>query len=148
MQQPLAGDAYLAGKTIVLQLQQLPDGLYLWGGETTVKLPESSGYGGRNQHLALSAAETLAPDDDIVILAAGTDGTDGPTDHAGAIIDFSTRERGQANGLDAHSCLLQADSGSYLAACGDVLQTGPTGTNVMDMVIAGKGLRKRLNESM
>lgn len=139
MEQSLAGDARVAGKAIASQLQQLPDGLYLWGGETTVKLPDNAGVGGRNQHLALSAAETLAPDDDIVILAAGTDGTDGPTDFAGAIVDFSTHERGQLTGLDARSCLLQADSGSYLAVCKDLLRTGPTGTNVMDMVIAGKG---------
>ncbi|MGB5179529.1 MAG: DUF4147 domain-containing protein [Gammaproteobacteria bacterium] len=139
MQEPLAGDAQLAGQAIVLQLESLPDGIYLWGGETTVSLPASAGTGGRNQHLALSAAQALDAHDDIVILAAGTDGTDGPTDYAGAIVDASTHERGQAKGLVAHTCLQQADSGRYLAACGDLLQTGPTGTNVMDMVIAYKG---------
>ena len=116
----------------------MPEGIYLWGGETTVILPAISGTGGRNQHLALSAAQVLPAHGDIVILAAGTDGTDGPTDYSGAIVDADTLERGQANGLDAGSCLQQADSGSYLAACGDLLQTGPTGTNVMDMVIAYK----------
>ena len=74
-----------------------------------------------------------------MVLAAGTDGTDGPTDYSGAIVDASTLERGQAKGLDAESCLQQADSGRYLAACDDLLQTGPTGTNVMDLVIANKG---------
>jgi glycerate 2-kinase len=139
MQEPLAGNAQLAGQAIAIQLQKLPQGIYLWGGETTVTLPAITGTGGRNQHLALSAAQALPAHADIVILAAGTDGSDGMTDYAGAIVDSSTLERGQAKGLDAGSCLQQADSGSYLAACGDVLQTGPTGTNVMDVVIAYKG---------
>ena len=139
MEEPLAGDAQLAGQAIVSKLEQLPDGIYLWGGETTVRLQAIAGTGGRNQHLALSAAQALPAHEDIVILAAGTDGTDGPTDYAGAMIDSGTLERGQVKGFDADSCLQQADSGSYLAACDDVLQTGPTGTNVMDMVIACKG---------
>jgi glycerate 2-kinase len=74
-----------------------------------------------------------------VILAAGTDGSDGPTDYSGAIVDAGTLERGQVKGLDPGNCLQRADSGGYLAASGDLLQTGPTGTNVMDMVIAYKG---------
>jgi glycerate 2-kinase len=139
MAQPLAGDAQLAGQAIASQLQELPEGVYLWGGETTVMLPEVTGAGGRNQHLALSAAHALRAHNDIVLLAAGTDGTDGPTDCAGAIIDASTIRRGQIKGLDAPTCLQQADSGGYLAATDDVLLTGPTGTNVMDMVIAYKG---------
>ena len=139
MAQPLAGDAQLAGQAIASQLQELPEGVYLWGGETTVILPEVTGAGGRNQHLALSAAHALRAHNDIVLLAAGTDGTDGPTDCAGAIIDASTIRRGQIKGLDALTRLQQADSGGYLAATGDVLLTGPTGTNVMDMVIAYKG---------
>ena len=139
METPLTGDAQLAGQAIASQLQHSPDGLYLWGGETTVILPAITGTGGRNQHLALSAAQALPAHGDTVILAAGTDGTDGPTDYSGAIVDASTLERGQAKGLDAGSCLQGADSGNYLAASGDLLQTGPTGTNVMDMVIAYKG---------
>lgn len=139
METPLAGDAQLAGQAIASQLQRLPDGIYLWGGETTVMLPAITGMGGRNQHLALSAALALAAHEDIVILAAGTDGSDGPTDYSGAIVDAGTLERGQVKGLDAGNCLQQADSGGYLAASGDLLQTGPTGTNVMDMVIAYKG---------
>ena len=146
MQEPLAGDARLAGQTIALQLESLPDGIYLWGGETTVSLPAVPGSGGRNQHLALSAAPVLAVHADIVILAAGTDGTDGPTDYTGAIVDSSTLERGQAKGFDADSSLQQADSGSYLAACDDLFQTGPTGTNVMDLVIAYKGNCGPVNE--
>ena len=139
MEALLAGDAQRAGQAIASQLQRLPDGLYLWGGETTVMLPAITGTGGRNQHLALSAAQALPVHEDIVILAAGTDGTDGPTDYSGAIVDAGTLERGQLKGFDAGSCLQQADSGGFLAVSGDLLQTGPTGTNVMDMVIACKG---------
>ncbi len=139
MEESLAGNAQLAGQVIASQLQDLPEGFYLWGGETTLTLPKVAGKGGRNLHLALSAAHALWPREDIVILAAGTDGTDGMTDFAGAIVDASTVRRGQMQGLDAHSCLQQADSGGYLAATGDVLLTGPTGTNVMDTVIAYKG---------
>ena len=147
MEEPLAGEAQLAGQAIVAQLQQLPQGVYLWGGETTVELPANAGTGGRNQHLALSAARALPADEDIVILAAGTDGTDGPTDYAGAIVDAGTLERGRAQGLAVDSCLQQADSGRYLAATGDVLLTGPTGTNVMDMVIAYNGDCKPANQA-
>lgn len=139
MKESLAGDAQLAGQAIASQLQELPEGVYLWGGETSVTLPETTGTGGRNMHLALAAAHTLQGRDNTVILVAGTDGTDGPTDFAGAIIDASTPGRGQRQGLDVQTCLKQADSGRYLAATGDLLQTGPTGTNVMDLVIALKG---------
>jgi glycerate 2-kinase len=147
MEGPLTGDAQRAGQAIASQLQRLPEGIYLWGGETTVTLPAISGTGGRNQHLALSAAQALPAHADTVILAAGTDGTDGPTDYSGAIVDAGTLERGQQNGVDAGSCLQQADSGRYLAATGDLLQTGPTGTNVMDMVIAYKGNCESLGEA-
>ena len=138
MEELLAGDAQLAGQAIASQLQVLPQGIYLWGGETTVSLPKTAGTGGRNMHLALAAAGKITTRDNIVILAAGTDGTDGPTDFSGAIVDASTLRRGQRQGLDAQTCLQQADSGRYLAATRDLLQTGPTGTNVMDLVIACK----------
>jgi hydroxypyruvate reductase len=139
MEEPLAGDAQLVGEAIVSQLQALPEGCYLWGGETTVALPETTGTGGRNTHLALAAARRMTLRDSMVILAAGTDGTDGPTGYAGAIVDASTLRRGQRQGFDAQVCLQQADSARYLATSGDLLQTGPTGTNVMDMVVACKG---------
>ena len=71
-------------------------------------------------------------------LAAGSDGTDGATDDAGGLVDGGTLQRGREQGLDARDCLLRADSGRFLAASGDLLTTGPTGTNVMDLMI---GLR-------
>jgi hydroxypyruvate reductase len=133
---PLAGDAVQAARRIVAEISAGPPGLYLWGGETTVNLPAKPGRGGRNQQLALAAALELAGRDDICLLAAGTDGSDGPTEDAGALVDGGTVARGALQGLDAAECLARADAGSLLAASGDLLNTGPTGTNVTDLVIA------------
>ncbi len=113
--------------------------LHLWGGESTVRLPRRPGKGGRNQHLALAAARLMVVHDDLTLLAAGTDGTDGPTGDAGALVDSTTVERGTLGGFDADDCLARADSGRFLEAAGDLLHTGPTGTNVGDVVIGLKG---------
>jgi len=134
----LAGDATRAGRGVVARLSDKPAGLYLWGGETTLRLPGEPGCGGRSQHLALAAAGTMAGHAGMMLLAAGTDGTDGPTTAAGAVVDASTFSRIRACGLDPEDCLRRADSGTCLAACGDLLSTGPTGTNVTDMVIGIK----------
>lgn len=134
----LAGDAQTTGEALAGKLLQQPPGICLWGGETTVRLPERPGTGGRNQQLALAAAGVLAGASDCVMLAAGTDGSDGSSQAAGAIVDGGSIARMRAAGFDPGCCLQQADAGSCLAASGDLLHTGPTGTNVMDMVI---GLR-------
>jgi hydroxypyruvate reductase len=110
----------------------------VWGGESTVALPSQPGRGGRNQHLALAAAIELAGSEAISLLAAGTDGIDGASDDAGAVVDGATCGRGSEAGLDAREHLLQADSGTFLEECGDLLHTGPTGTNVGDLVIGRK----------
>lgn len=115
-----------------------PQGLYLWGGEGSVLLPAHPGRGGRNQQLALAAARYLAGHDNVVLLAVGTDGSDGPTEDAGALVDGGTVQRGEWEGLDALAALEQADAGRFLEASGDLVHTGPTGTNVMDLVIAWK----------
>ena len=138
MDEPLEGEAADAGARLVEQLRDSQAGLYLWGGETTVTLPANPGKGGRNQQLALAAACAMVDGDTIVLLSAGTDGTDGSTLAAGAVVDPATTTRGAAAGLDCGHCLKKADSGSYLEACGDLFVTGPTGTNVTDMVIAIK----------
>ena len=138
MHEHLGGDAADTGGRLIARLRDSQPGLALWGGETTVTLPAVPGKGGRNQHLALAAACTMAKGDTIVLLSAGTDGTDGTTLAAGAIVDPTTLARGKAAGLDPVQCLRQADSGRFLEACGDVLVTGPTGTNVTDMVIGLK----------
>jgi hydroxypyruvate reductase len=110
-------------------------GLYLWGGESSVKLPPTPGRGGRNQHLALAAARELAGEQHCLLLAAGTDGSDGPTEEAGALVDGATVERGEEEGISLEQALREADSGRFLEASGDLVETGPTGTNVMDLVI-------------
>lgn len=138
MDSRLSGDARAAGMRIARQLQQQPPGIHLWGGETTVRLPRQPGRGGRCQQLALAAADALSTRDDCCLLAAGSDGSDGPTDAAGALVDCNSIARVRAAGLDPDTCLQRADAGSCLAASGDLLYTGPTGTNVMDLVI---GLR-------
>jgi hydroxypyruvate reductase len=133
----LSGAAQAAAGEIAGFLSSAQPGAYLWGGETGVELPDNPGRGGRNQQFALSAAVALA-DCPVCLLAAGTDGNDGMTDAAGAIIDGGTAGRIAAQGLDAAACLQAADAGSCLAVSGDLLETGPTGTNVMDMVIGLK----------
>jgi glycerate 2-kinase len=135
----LCGDAASQGVTIAQTLLDGPAGLYLWGGETVVTLPAQAGEGGRCQHLALAAAQVLAGHDNIAVLGVGTDGNDGPGDVAGALIDGQTLQRARdAGALPAEVALRQADAGRFLAASGDLVDTGPTGTNVMDIVIGLK----------
>lgn len=134
----LKGDAEEEARSCVNFLKTQPDGIYLWGGETTVKLPANPGRGGRNQQFALAAAIALENNQEIVLLCAATDGTDGVTEDAGALVDGQTLARGRLENLDPVDCLRRADAGTFLAASGDLLYTGPTGTNVMDLVIALK----------
>lgn len=110
----------------------------IWGGESTVRLPPHPGHGGRNQHLALAAARFLPDYPQLLLLAAGTDGTDGPTDVAGGLVDADTCGRVALAGLDADDCLARADAGTALAAADALVRTGPTGTNVADLVIGLK----------
>jgi hydroxypyruvate reductase len=112
--------------------------LRVWGGESTVELPPRPGRGGRNQHLALAAARLIAGHGELLLLAAGTDGSDGVTDDAGALVDSESCSRISLAQLDPDDCLAQADSARALAASGDLLHTGPTGTNVGDLVVGLK----------
>lgn len=134
----LRGDAVDTGKRLAHAVRQGPLGIQVWGGETTVYLPETPGRGGRNQSLALSAAMELQGADGVFLLAAGSDGTDGPGEDAGALVDGDTIARGRLEGLDAEEFLAAADAGTFLEASGDLLHTGPTGSNVMDIVIGLK----------
>lgn len=104
------------------------------GGETVVHVT-GSGKGGRNQELALSSAVEIAGMSDVVICSVGTDGTDGPTDAAGGIVDGTTCARMKALGIDPVKMLLNNDSYNALKAVGDLVITGPTGTNVNDLII-------------
>ncbi len=108
--------------------------LWVLGGETTVTL-RGAGRGGRSQELALAAALGLEGSEGISVLAAGTDGTDGPTDAAGAFADGGSAARGRALGLDPRDCLERNDSYRFFAGEGGLLRTGPTRTNVMDLAL-------------
>ncbi|CRI66376.1 MOFRL domain protein [Thiocapsa sp. KS1] len=137
--QAVEGDAALAGRRLARALLSGPPGLSIAGGETTLSLPNAPGRGGRNQHLALAAAIELAGHADVLLLSAGTDGTDGPTDDAGALVDGATLARIGDAGLDALVGLRRADSGALLEASGDLIRTGATGTNVMDLILGWRG---------
>jgi hydroxypyruvate reductase len=108
------------------------------GGETTVTV-RGQGSGGRNQELALAAGLALngyplPPGIEVAVVSLGTDGTDGPTDAAGGLVTADTLARGRALGLDAAAALANNDSYHYLGALGDLIITGPTNTNVNDLI--------------
>jgi glycerate 2-kinase len=141
---PLAGEASAAGTSVAAALLQdystgsIPQRrCRIWGGETTVTLGETApGLGGRCQEFALSAARALAGAPGAVsLLAAGTDGRDGPTDAAGAIVDGNTWSAIGAAGRDPARDLATHDAYRALDAAGVLLRPGLTGTNVMDVVI-------------
>ncbi len=136
--QRLRGAAAPAGRRLGRALVAATPGLYVCGGETTVTLPAMPGRGGRNQHLALAAARELRGHAGVALLACGTDGVDGASDDAGALVDGGTWQRALDGGVDPRRALEQADSGRALEAAGDLLHTGVTGTNVGDIVIGLK----------
>lgn len=136
----MSGDVFVAAKHFSETIRTLESGIHVWSSETTVVLPENPGRGGRCQAMALAVAEHLQGHNDFVFMAVGTDGSDGPSDDAGAMVDAETIARGTLSGLDAKQCLLTANAGVFLQASGDLIQTGATGTNVMDIFIVIKGL--------
>ena len=107
---------------------------FLAGGETVVHLT-GSGLGGRNQELALSAAAGIAGLEDTAVFSVGSDGTDGPTDAAGGFVDGGTKERLARQGVRIFEVLKNNDAYHALAACGGLLHTGATGTNVNDVAV-------------
>lgn len=121
-----------------------PPAAIISGGETTVTL-HGDGLGGRNQEFVLAAGIDLAGCENVVVLSGGTDGTDGPTDAAGAIADGRTIGRAAALGLDARRFLAANDSYHFFEPLGDLLKTGPTGTNVMDvrLMLVGESSPRR-----
>ena len=134
----LEGDALEVGHRIGRMIAGETPAAHVWASETTVVLPRSPGRGGRCQSLALAAALAMRDDPGAHVLAVGTDGTDGPGEDAGALVDGGTVARGIAAGLDPERCLHAADAGTFLDASGDLVRTGPTGTNVQDLVVALK----------
>ena len=106
----------------------------LYGGETTT-LVRGTGLGGRNQHLALYASKLLRETKGITILSAGTDGNDGPTDAAGAIVDSEIWKYAVEQGINPDKYLDNYDSYHFFEKVGGLIRTGATGTNVMDIII-------------
>jgi glycerate 2-kinase len=106
----------------------------LFGGETTVTL-RGDGMGGRNQEMALAVLNEFWDNPRFLFLSAGTDGIDGRSDAAGALVDHASWEKAQALGLRIDDFLARNDSYHFLAQTGDLIMTGPTGTNVMDMTV-------------
>lgn len=107
------------------------------GGETTVTV-RGRGKGGRNQELALAAAVEIENSLGVVAVSVGTDGIDGPTNAAGAIVDGTTVDRGRELGMNAKRFLERNDSYNYLSTVGDLVLTGPTGTNLNDIMIVAE----------
>ena len=110
-------------------------GCAIFGGETTVTV-RGNGRGGRSQELAVAAAQALAGEPNTAVFALATDGTDGPTDACGGLIDWTTLERASDAGEDCARALADNDSYAYLRCCGDLVRFGPTGTNVNDLYMA------------
>jgi glycerate-2-kinase len=134
----LRGEARERGSELAITARELAHGqggpvALLAGGETTVHVT-GQGRGGRNQEVALGALSAISSLD-VVLVAIGTDGRDGPTDAAGAIVDGLTLARALALGLDPAAHLLENDSYPFFDALDDLVRTGPTGTNVRDVAV-------------
>jgi glycerate 2-kinase len=122
-----------------------PPACLIAAGETTVTV-RGGGTGGRCQEFCLALAPRLADLPAVVVLAAGTDGTDGPTDAAGAVAEPMTIARARARGLDARRALAANDAYGFFGGLGDLVVTGPTGTNLMDLYLGLVGPSTTLRE--
>jgi hydroxypyruvate reductase len=132
----LTGEAREAGEYLAQYARERADlprpFVLVFGGETTVTVT-GSGSGGRNQELALAAAIGMTGMERCVIVTLATDGEDGPTDAAGAVVDGATLARAHRLGLDPESHLTNNDAYTFFKKTGDLLVLGPTGTNVNDI---------------
>lgn len=107
----------------------------IWYGESSVRVT-GEGKGGRNQELALRICRHLKPEERVAFLSLGTDGVDGPTDAAGALVDGETAAKAKKQGLDPDEFLSRNDSWSFFDQAGGLVRTGPTGNNLMDLQVA------------
>ena len=136
------GEAAAVGRSLAREARSLligngtPSRALVWGGETTVTVGTASGLGGRNQELALAAAIGLDGASGVSVLSLATDGRDGPTDAAGACVDGQTCARIRRAGIDPNEALGRHDSHTALDAAGALRRTGPTGTNINDVMMA------------
>ncbi len=145
LRQRLAGEARVVGRRLAALARSVHSEkqvCLIAGGETTVTV-HGDGTGGRCQELALAAAIEGENQTTFALLAAGTDGSDGPTPAAGAWVDGATVERGRRVGADARGALARNDSHAYFRREGHLLDTGPTGTNVTDLVLIAVEARPR-----
>ncbi|MDR3690659.1 MAG: DUF4147 domain-containing protein [Fimbriimonas sp.] len=133
---PLRGEARTMARKICRHaIDRLPPGAcMIFGGETTVTI-KGQGRGGRCQEMAVAAVDSMRSLPDTCFWAAGTDGTDGPTDAAGGFVDPDSAGRALGNGFRTRVSLRDNDSYAFLRACGGLIQTGPTGSNVNDIVL-------------
>jgi glycerate 2-kinase len=138
----LEGPAADAARSVLGLAEQIePPGAMLWSGETVVDVGPARGIGGRNQELALAAAIAIDGIPKLAIASFGTDGVDGPTDAAGAVVTGETCRLGRACGLDPEGALIEHDSHTFFAgldAAGHphLIRTGPTGVNALDITVA------------
>jgi len=132
----LEGNVFDAAEKLYQILKEAKPGIHIWGGETTVCLPENPGVGGRNLSLGLAFAQYLPEDSNIHLLAAGTDGADGNSNCAGAVVSKFTLQKAKSMGLDIQQELDKANAGIVLMATDDLVQGNNSNTNVMDIVIA------------
>ena len=131
----IQGEAREVAQELVARARRLePPACLIAGGETTVTV-KGRGAGGRCQEFALAAALAMRPGDRVTALAAGTDGTDGPTEAAGAIVDGESLERGRGAGVDPARALEDNDAHRFLQTSGDLLVSGPTNTNLLDLYL-------------
>jgi hydroxypyruvate reductase len=131
----LQGEAREVAQTLVARARRLePPACLIAAGETTVTV-KGKGRGGRCQEFALAAALEITPADSLTVLAAGTDGSDGPTDAAGAIVDADSVTRGMRAGGNARRAMEDNDAYRFLTASGDLIVSGATRTNLLDLYL-------------
>ncbi|MCC7389350.1 MAG: DUF4147 domain-containing protein [Phycisphaerales bacterium] len=135
------GEAAVIGRELAAEARRLAAetgrrGAIVWGGETTVTVGDAPGLGGRNQELALACAIELDGVDGVTVLSFATDGRDGPTDAAGGVVDGSTAGAIRGAGIEPRDALARHDSYHALNRAGALVRTGPTGTNINDLMVA------------
>ena len=135
----LQGEARVTGKEIALQFKESLQTMkrpfcLLAGGETTVTLI-GHGKGGRNQETALAAVDVLAGLDDVMFISLATDGEDGPTDAAGAVVTGESAQRAESLGMFAADYLFRNDAYHFFESLNDLVKIGPSGTNVNDLIL-------------
>ncbi len=134
----LQGEARQVGVDLASRLradERLRPYCLVAGGETTVTLHNNSGRGGRNQELALVAVPVLAGMKNVMLISLATDGEDGPTDAAGAVVTGESAQRAESLGLDVADSQSRNDAYPFFAGLGDLIRIGPTGTNVNDLIL-------------